>query len=69
MISLIKSSSCLVVIATANNDKDVVTLFDIMKRMSVSPKYLFIENPLLNYNLLHNKTTNYKVSINHGKGT
>ena len=60
-ISIIKSYSCLVVIALTNNDKDVVTLFDAMKRMSVNPKYLFIETQLLNYNLLHNKTINYKV--------
>ena len=55
----------MVVIALTNNDKDVVTLLDAMKRMSVNPKYLFIETQLLNYNLLHNKTINYKVLINH----
>ena len=69
-ISLLASTSCLVTIAETNNDKDIMSLFDLMNRIRVSDKHLFIKTPVLNYNLLHNKTINYKVFIyHHCKGT
>ena len=63
--SLLVSTSCLVTIAETSYDKDITSLFDIMNRIRVSDKFLFIKTPVLNYNLLHNKTINYKVFINH----
>ena len=69
-ISLMLSTSCLVTIAETKNDRDILSLFEIMNKLIVTVKYLFIETPVLNYYLLHNKTINYKVFINHNcKGT
>ena len=70
-ISLVASVSCLVTIVEISYNKDIMILFEIMNRIRVTKKYLFIETPVLNYNLLQNKTINYKVFINHQciKGT
>ena len=64
-ISLIASTSCLVTIVETSSENDIMTLFDIMKKIRLIEKYLFIETTVLNYNLLQNKTINYKVFINH----
>ena len=64
--SLIASTSCLVTIVRTNYDTEITTLFGLMRKIQVTAKFLFIETPVLNYNLLQNKTINYKVFINHG---
>ena len=64
-ISLIESTSCLVTVADISRDKDILLLIDIMKRIRVNMKFLFIKSQTLDYDLLRNKTINYKVFINH----
>ena len=64
-ISLIGSTSCLVTVADISSDKDIFLLLDIVKRIRVNMKFLFIKTQTLDYNLLHNKTINYKAFINH----
>ena len=67
-ISLIESTSCLVTVADISCDKDILLLIDILKRIRVNRKFLFIKTQKLDYHLLQNKTINYKVFINHDKG-
>ena len=64
-ISLIGSTSCLVTFADISSDKDIFLLLDLVERIRVNMKFLFIKTQTLDYNLLHNKTINYKVFINH----
>ena len=63
--SLIESISCLVTVADISCDKDILPLIDIVKRIRVDVKFLFINCQTLDYDLLRNKTINYKVFINH----
>ena len=64
-ISLIESTSCLVTVADISCDEDILLLIDIVKRIRVNMKFLFIKSQTLDYNLLRNKTINFKVFINH----
>ena len=67
--SLIASIHCLVTIVETIYDEDILILFEIMDRIRVE-KYLFIDTPQFDYNLLQNRTINYKVFISHqNKGT
>ena len=69
-VSVMKTVSCLVMIAETSHSEDIAQLLDMMTTIRVPSKYLMINTSVLDISILRNKTINYEVCINSvGKGT
>ena len=67
--SLEKTMSCLVAVVDVNNELEVSKLIDIMHELQINHKYLTVIMDTLNTSLLHEKSINFNVIVNHrGKG-
>ena len=67
--SLEKTVSCLVAVVDLSNELEVSKLIDIMHELQINHKYLTVIMDNLNTSLLHEKSINFNVIVNHrGKG-
>ena len=61
--------SCLAAVVDVNNELEVSKLIDIMHELQINHKYLTVIMDTLNTSLLHEKSINFNVIINHrGEG-
>ena len=68
LLNILASISCLMTIAHVSTDIEVSKLIDMMTKIRVDKKHLYIATHTLNLFSLQNKTINYNVVIHH-KGT
>ena len=67
--SLGKTMSCLVAVVELSNEFEVSKLIDIIHELQIDHKYLNVIVDTLNTSLLHEKSINFNVIINHrGEG-
>ena len=68
LLNVLASISCLITIAHVSTDIEVSKLIDMVAKIRVAKKHLYIATHQLNLDSLQNKTINYNVAIHH-KGT
>ena len=68
LLNILASISCLMIIAHVSTDIEVSKLIDMVAKIRVVKKHLYIATHQLNLDSLQNKTINYNVVIHH-KGT
>ena len=59
--------SCLMTVAEISNELEVSKMIEIIHELKIAQKYLIIFIDTLNTTLLHERTINFNVMINHGK--